>query len=74
MNWETVAYIGIYAFLGIYAFFCFLMVGISIYDCVKETTSAGTEYERLVSVEPVEMEDIKDRIVPYPHEDVITNL
>lgn len=69
MNWETVAYIGIYAFL------CFLMVGISIYGCVKEhVQAAGTEYERLVSVEPVEMEDIEDRIVPYPHEDVITNL
>ena len=66
MNWETVAYIGIYIVL------CFLVVGISIYGCVKETDS--TVYERLVSEEPVEMEDIKDRIVPYPHEDVITNL
>lgn len=69
MNWETVAYIGIYAFL------IFLFVGIMIYGCVKEHVSqAGTAYERLMSVEPVEMEDIKDRVVPYPHEDVITNL
>ena len=69
MNWETVAYIGIYAVL------CFLLVGISVYGCVKgHVQAAGTEYERLVSEEPVEMEDIKDRIVPYPHEDVITNL
>ena len=69
MNWETVAYIGIYAVL------CLLAVGISAYGCVKgHVQAAGTEYERLVSEEPVEMEDIKDRIVPYPHEDVITNL
>tara|TARA_B000000475_G_scaffold213033_1_gene175140 strand:+ start:651 stop:860 length:210 start_codon:yes stop_codon:yes gene_type:complete len=69
MNWETVAYIGIYAVL------CLLAVGISVYGCVKgHVQAAGTEYERLVSEEPVEMEDIKDRIVPYPHEDVITNL
>jgi len=70
MNWETVAYIGIYVVL------CFLVVGISIYGCVKETANAASteSYERLVSEEPVEMEDIKDTIVPYPHEDVITNL
>ena len=70
MNWETVAYIGIYVVL------CFLVVGISIYGCVKETVNAASteSYERLVSEEPVEMEDIKDTIVPYPHEDVITNL
>ena len=67
MNWETVAYIGIYAVL------CLLVIGISIYGCVKESAS-GTEYERLVSEDPVEMEDIRDRVVPYPHEDVITNL
>ncbi len=65
MNWETVAYIGIYAFL------VFLLVGIMIYGCLKEhVTQAGTEYERLVSREPVEL----DEIVPYPHEEEITNL
>jgi len=65
MNWETVAYIGIYAFL------VFLLVGIMIYGCLKKhVTQAGTEYERLVSREPVEL----DEIVPYPHDEEITNL
>ena len=73
MNWETVAYIGIYAVL------CLLAVGISVYGCVKgHVQAAGTEYERLVSEEPVEMEEM-DQVVPYPHmEDIddrpVTNL
>ena len=47
-----------------------------IYGCVREHVSqAGTAYERLMSVEPVELEEIKDTVVPYPHvEDVVTNL
>jgi hypothetical protein len=69
MNWQTIGVIAIYASIAL------LFVGIMIYGCVREHVSAaGTAYERLVSVEPVEMEDIKDSIVPYPHEDVITNL
>ena len=73
MNWQTVGVIAIYACIA------FLFIGIMIYGCVKEHVSqAGTEYERLVSNEPVELEEM-DQVVPYPHmEDIddrpVTNL
>tara|TARA_E500000331_G_scaffold234559_1_gene224758 strand:- start:47020 stop:47235 length:216 start_codon:yes stop_codon:yes gene_type:complete len=71
MNWQT------WGVIAIYASIAFFFIGIMIYGCVKEHVSeAGTEYERLMSKEPVEMEEIKDEIVPYPHVDDIpvTNL
>ena len=70
MNWES------WGVIAIYAVIAFVFVGIMIYGCVREHVSqAGTAYERLMSVEPVELDEIKDTVVPYPHvEDVVTNL
>ena len=53
MNWQTWGVIAIYASIAL------LFIGIMIYGCVKDHVSqAGTEYERLISKEPIEMEEI----------------
>jgi hypothetical protein len=53
MNWETIAYIGIYALV------CFLLVGIMLYGCAKNhIEEAGKSYEILDEEEPVELEEI----------------
>ena len=74
MNWQS------WGVIAIYAVIAFLFIGIMIYACVKEhVAEAGTAYERLMSKEPVELEEM-DKVVPYPHmEDIeddrpVTNL
>ena len=52
MNWETIGFIFIYCLLGLF------FIGICVYVCIKDhLREAGTEYERLSSVELIPKDD-----------------